>query len=571
MRKISLRGRDTMNKPRLVIIGAGGAGLAAALEAAKYDIDILLITKSYYRNQTYKWSSHGGCTWKTHGFNAAVKANDSIEAHIRDTIKGGAYANNPYLVETLCKGAVELIDWLSGLGINFDRNGNEIAARPFGGCGTPRSVFIEDRLGFHIQKTLNLHIDDLIQSGRLIIIENMRALEILKNNNGQVEGLKSINIHTLEYINISCSGVIIADGGGASMYAPTAVSLDKTCDGIVMAIKAGVDVIDMEFVQFHPTGIASNVLVFDGSLVEEVLRFDGAKLINKHGKRFMFDYHALGETATRDEVARGIYREIINGNGYDNQSVMLDIVSCKDAIINWYPALFERLTQAGYDVKNSFHIYVRPTAHFLMGGVKINTNSETSLPGLYVAGESAAGVHGANRLGGNGLSEALVFGRIAGENAAQYCLSTSTVPTIITNLGSFRINSKDYVYAPDCLLNKLRRDMYWHAGPTRNLANLEKMQSMINEININISKIDLGSGSRASMQVQNYFDLKNLVLASDMIVKAAILRKESRGSHYLESYINRNDKFKGIKFSYQNNLTIASNYTYKNYKKELVS
>lgn len=560
-----------MNKPQLIIIGAGGAGLAAALEASKYDVDILLVTKNYYQNQSYKWSSHGGCTWKTHGFNAAVQANDSIDAHIKDTIKGGAYANNPQLVNTLCKGAVELVDWLGSLGINFDRKNNEIAARPFGGCGTPRSVHIEDRLGFHIQKIFNEHINILVKSGKLTILENIRALEILKNSNGHVAGLKAINIDTLEFVNIDCSGIIIADGGGASMYAPTAVSLDKTCDGIIMALKAGVDVIDMEFVQFHPTGIASNVLVFDGSLVEEVLRFDGAKLINKHGKRFMFDYHALGETATRDEVARGIYREIIKGNGFDNHSVILDISACKDLILNWYPALYERLTQAGYNVNSTSHVYVRPTAHFLMGGVKINSKTETTLPGLYVAGESAAGVHGANRLGGNGLSEALVFGRIAGKYAAQHCLTTLIVSTTITNLGSFKIASKEYVYAPDCLLNKLRRNMYWNAGPTRNLNQLSQMQSIIEEININISKIDLGSGSRASVQVQNLFDLKNLVLASEMIVKAAMLRKESRGSHYLEGSLERKNTFKGIQFSYHDSQMTPSLYTYENNKEELLN
>src|SRR3990167_7490944 len=221
-------------KPRIIIIGTGGAGLTAAIEAANYDVEILLITKGQYRNQNYKWSSNGGCTWKTHGFNAAISTGDSIEEHVKDTLKGGAFANNKKLVETLCAGAVDLVDWLSTLGITLDKNGNEIDTRPFGGCGTPRSVFIEDRLGFYIQKALNERVESLIHAGKISILEHVRAMELLKDSNNNITGPKALDIHTLEYIEISCSAVIVADGGGASMYSPTAVSCDKTCDGIMM-------------------------------------------------------------------------------------------------------------------------------------------------------------------------------------------------------------------------------------------------------------------------------------------------------------------------------------------------
>lgn len=547
-------------KPRIIIVGTGGAGLAAAIEAASYDVEILLVSKGYYRNQNYKWASNGGCTWKTHGFNAAIKNGDSVEEHIKDTLKGGAFANNKKLVETLCTGAVELVNWLSRLGIVLDKNGDEVDTRPFGGCGTPRSVFIEDRLGFYIQKAFNQRFESLINTGKVSILENARALEIMKDQNNNVTGIKILNADTLECIEISGSAIVIADGGGASMYAPSAASFDKTCDGILMALDAGASVIDMEFVQFHPTGIATDVLVFDGSLVEEVLRFDGAQLINKHGTRFMFEYNSLGETATRDEVARGIYNEIIKGNGFDNNSIRLEISKCREIINARYPALFERLVQSGYDIKSTSAIYIRPTAHFLMGGIKINERTETSISGLFAAGESAGGVHGANRLGGNGLSEALVFGRIAGKNAARFSLSKPETKLTLHKCGSIRIKVDTQIHSPNTLLNKLKRNMYWHAGPIRNIENLEKMLIILDEISNDISHIDLGSGSRAAAQVQQYFDLKNLTRASEMIVKAAILRKECRGSHHLEDHNIMQDTFTGIEYTRQNAELVHSFY-----------
>lgn len=553
-----------IKKPKIIIIGTGGAGLAAAIEASNYDVEIILVTKGYYRNQSYKWASSGGCTWKTHGFNAAIKHDDTVEDHVRDTIKGGAYANNTKLVEILCQGSVALVSWLSTLGINLDQNGSEVNTRPFGGCGTPRSVFIEDRLGFYIQKAFNQRLETLINSGKVTILEHVRASEILKDENNNVIGLKAINIDTLECFKLYGSAVVIADGGGASMYAPSAASSDKTCDGIMMALEAGATVIDMEFVQFHPTGIATNVLVFDGSLVEEVLRFDGAQLLNKQGNRFMFNYNSLGETATRDEVARGIYSEIIKGNGFDNHSIKLDITNCKEIIHARYPALFERLSQSGYDIKTTSNIYIRPTAHFLMGGIKINEKAETTITGLYAAGESAGGVHGANRLGGNGLSEAMVFGRIAGENAAKFSLSQPVKTPPINAIESLKIESRENLYTPDTLLNILKRNMYWLAGPIRKVDDLKKMLMILEKISVDAASIDLGSGSRAALHVQQYFDLKNLINVSKMIVRAALLRKECRGSHFLEGYSGMSSDFTGIEFSIVKHSIINSFYKHTN-------
>ncbi len=258
-----------MKIPHIIIIGSGGAALCAAVEAMAFNVAITLVTKHCYQQAQYIWSSMGGCTWKTHGFNAAIGQGDSVAQHINDTLKGGSYANHPKLAQTLCEGAVDLVDFLQQLGVEFDREANnQLLTRPFGGCGTPRSIFKEDRLGFYIQQMLFKKIKAGVEAGKITLLENLRAIKILKNTNHDITGVRAIKSDTLEYIDLYGDAVILADGGGASMYSPSAASADKSCDGIAMALEAGCNVIDMEFVQFHPTGIASHVPTFDGSLVE---------------------------------------------------------------------------------------------------------------------------------------------------------------------------------------------------------------------------------------------------------------------------------------------------------------
>ncbi len=526
----------TKRKPVVVIIGAGGAAMTAAIEAAQAGADVKIVTKAVYRQNTYTWGSEGGCTWKTHGFNAAVDPTDSVENHIFDTLSGGVYAANPELVSVLCHGAIELVSWLESLGVPFSKSNSEFLARPFGGCDKPRSVFFEDRLGFFIQKALIEKIKEYRKS--IKIFEGYRVIDLVKDDHDTVIGVKALQIHTLEHMFIPAESVVIADGGGASMYLPTAASMDKTSDGIAMALRAGAKVIDLEFVQFHPTGIATHIPVFDGALVEEALRYDGARLLNKYGEQFMFNYSPTGEKSTRDIVSRGIYSEIMQKRCFDNNAVNLDIGHCKHLIKDKYPALYERLTQAGFSPDVVSNIYVRPTAHYLMGGVHINERTQTTLKGVFCAGESAGGIHGANRLGGNGLSEALVFGRIAGRNAAQHALGTTISPDIYEDPIKFSSYTKteDGFYSPDTLLNRLGNDMYWHMGPIRSEASILEMQKIIEEITDLSFRVDVGRGARASGQIQTYISLMNLLLVSKIICNAALLRKETRGAHYRADY-----------------------------------
>ncbi|WP_405996002.1 FAD-binding protein [Streptomyces sp. NBC_00986] len=526
--------------PRVIVVGAGGAGLAAAIEAAAEGAHVVLVTKAVYEHARHRWASAGGCTWKTHAFNAAVAPDDSVAAHIEDTLAGGAYAGDEDIVRTLCEGALGLVEWLEGLGLRFEKSGDgRFATRPFGGNGAPRAVHLEDRLGFHIQRVLGERLARLVQEGRVEVRSGLRAMEILLDADGAVRGLEVLSVESLEILEIAADSVILADGGGTSMYAPSAASTDKTCDGLALGLRAGAEAIDMEYVQFHPTGLASDVPTYDGMPVEEAVRFDGATLLNRDGERFMLRYDPLGEQATRDKVSRGAYREIMEGRGFPDATVRLDLGACAHVVPERYPALYERLCliRPGFgSAADASVLAVRPTAHFLMGGLRIDSTARTTIPGLYAAGETAGGAHGANRLGGNGLSEALVFGRIAGRHAAALSAGTGLREQHIRVTGPYRMDVSPDGACPEALLQLLRREMYFKAGPIRTARDLLAMTDTVAALEERREKLDIASGPRAAGQVQTCLDLENLLLASRLIVESALLREESRGAHHREDF-----------------------------------
>ncbi|HDP5854018.1 TPA: FAD-binding protein [Staphylococcus aureus] len=367
------------------------------------------------------------------------------------------------------------------------------------------------------------------------------------------------NIHKLEFIDLTTnviseiysSTVLFADGGGASMYFPSASSLDKTCDGIALASKMGLDLVDMEFVQFHPTGLLSENPQFNGSLFEESLRFSGAKIYNKDNERFLFNYLELGEQATRDKVSRAIYMEIEKGKGFENGGVKLDFTDCYDLIKSDYPALLERLIQAGYDIDSNKFVYIKPTAHFMMGGVKINERCETKINGLYFAGESAGGIHGANRLGGNGLTEALVYSKIAGDNATEYYKKHAYEETIVhltTN------NTFNYSHQTSTLLNDMesfKKAMYSKAGLVRTKESLIEMLNIIEKYEKNVYPI---SKFNYPYLYHLKLDFLNYLLVSKAIVHTALKRNESRGSHYRADYPNASNENKNYSTTFNNDV-----------------
>ncbi|MEV8541144.1 FAD-binding protein [Streptomyces sp. NPDC051572] len=525
--------------PRVIVAGAGGAGLAAAVEAAAEGAHVVLVTKALYEHAQHRWASAGGCTWKTHAFNAAVAPDDSVAAHIEDTLAGGAHAGDEDIVRTLCEGALDLVEWLEDLGLRFEKSGDgQFATRPFGGNGAPRAVHLEDRLGFHIQRVLGARLARLVQEGHVEVRSGLRATDILLDADGAVRGLQVLSVESLEILEIAADSVILADGGGTSMYAPSAASTDKTCDGLALGLRAGAEAIDMEYVQFHPTGLASDVPTYDGMPVEEAVRFDGATLLNRDGERFMLRYDPLGEQATRDKVSRGAYREIMEGRGFPDATVRLDLGACAHVVPERYPALYERLCliRPGFGSADASVLAVRPTAHFLMGGLRIDSTARTTIPGLYAAGETAGGAHGANRLGGNGLSEALVFGRIAGRHAAALSAGTGLKEQHIRVTGPYRMDVSPSGACPEALLQLLRREMYLKAGPIRTARDLLAMTDTVAALEERREEPDIASGPRAAGQVQTCLDLENLLLASRLIVESALLREESRGAHHREDF-----------------------------------
>lgn len=534
--------------PRVIVVGAGGAGLTAAIEAAAEGAHVVLVTKAVYEHARHRWASAGGCTWKTHAFNAAVAPDDSVAAHIEDTLAGGAYAGDEDIVRTLCQGAYGLVEWLEGLGLRFEKSGDgQFATRPFGGNGAPRAVHLEDRLGFHIQRVLGERLARLVQEGHVEVRSGLRATDVLLDADGHVRGLEVLSVESLEILEIAADSVILADGGGTSMYAPSAASTDKTCDGLALGLRAGAEAIDMEYVQFHPTGLASDVPTYDGMPVEEAVRFDGATLLNRDGERFMLRYDPRGEQATRDKVSRGAYREIVEGRGFTDATVQLDLGVCAHVIPERYPALYERLRliRPGFGSADTSVLAVRPTAHFLMGGLRIDSTARTTIPGLYAAGETAGGAHGANRLGGNGLSEALVFGRIAGRHAGSHSPGAGPGEQHIRVTGPYRMDVSPDGACPEVLLQLLRREMYLKAGPIRTARDLLAMTETIAALDERRDRMDIASGPRAAGQIQTCLDLENLLLASRLIVESALLREESRGAHYREDFPSTADHITG--------------------------
>lgn len=514
----------------IVVVGAGGAGLSAAIEAAHAGSEVLLFTKSVYKENSYRWSTEGGCTWKAHAFNAAINSDDNVDAHIADTMSGGAHRNRSDLVEVLCNGAIDLVAWLENLGVDFGASTGHYDARPFGGSGKPRGVFIEDRLGFYIQKSLWHKVSELCARGSIKIFERTRLTSL--DISGADSEIKAtfLDMQSMRAIQVLGCPVILADGGGASMYSPSASSRDKTCDGIAVAAAAGLPVVDMQYVQFHPTGLISDIPSYDGSLVEEALRFDGATLHASDGHRFMLDVDPRTEQATRDIVSRGIYAQMLREGSLEH-GVILNIAGLQTLITQTYPALTERLHHAGYPLEESQQIQIRPTAHYLMGGVEINSLCQTASPMVFAAGETAGGVHGANRLGGNGLSEALVFGRIAGREAAARSGAQATIvdaawiPCGVQNSGKLEF--------PELLLHELGDEMYANAGPIRTHERLDYLADRLEILSARAQNCTPKRGSHQVGSWSSLLDLRSLLAASKMIVTAARLDPTPTGSHWI--------------------------------------
>src|SRR6188508_308874 len=399
----------------ILILGSGGAGLFAALHAHQADpsLSITVAVKGLL--------GKCGCTRMVQGgYNVALAKEDSVERHFMDTIEGGKWLPDQDLAWTLVSVAVERIHELENeLGCFFDRNPDgSIHQKAFAGQTFDRTVHKGDLTGIEIINRLA----EQVWARGINRLEEHRAVELVKTKSGDaIAGVLMIDMRTGEFVFVQAKAVLLATGGGPTMYKYHTPSGDKTCDGMAMALRAGLTLRDMEMVQFHPTGLLAGAGTrMTGTVLEEGLRGAGGYLLNGNHERFMGNYDAKLERATRDIVSRGIFAEMRAGRTTPNGGVYIAMAHLgADNNRKNFKGMVERCDDCGFDLAGGL-VEVVPTAHYMMGGVAFKADCTTTLHGLFVAGEDSGGVHGANRLGGNGVANSTVFGGIAGDTIPRW-------------------------------------------------------------------------------------------------------------------------------------------------------
>ncbi|MBM3522073.1 MAG: FAD-binding protein, partial [Alphaproteobacteria bacterium] len=395
----------------ILILGAGGAGLFAALHAKKAapDLQVTIACKGLL--------GKSGCTRMVQGgYNVALIPGDSVERHFMDTIEGGKWLPNQDLAWTLVTQSIVRVQELENeIGCFFDRNPDgSLHGKAFAGQTFDRTVHKGDLTGIEI---INRLMEQVWARPGIQRLEEHRALSLIKSKDGgALAGVLLLDMRTGGFKLVRAKAVLLATGGGPTMYKYHTPSGDKSMDGLAMALRAGLALRDMEMVQFHPTGLlAGPDTRMTGTVLEEGLRGAGGHLLNGAGERFMFKYHERGERATRDLVAQSMYREMQAGRTTPNGGLYIAMGHVgPDKVRKQFKGMVERCADCGFDLAGG-KVEVVPTAHYFMGGVICDVEARTSLEGLYVAGEDAGGVHGANRLGGNGVANSTVFGGIAGD------------------------------------------------------------------------------------------------------------------------------------------------------------
>jgi fumarate reductase flavoprotein subunit len=526
---------DTMTTD-LLILGSGGAGLFAALHA--YDANpraSLLITVKGLIGKS-------GCTRMVQGgYNAVLHPSDSLGQHFRDTIEGGAYLNDQELAWTLINTAPERVRELENrMGCFFDRNPDgTIHQKAFAGQSFDRTVHRGDLTGIEIMTRLM----EQVFRHNIPTLEDHRAIELLPatDRNG-VAGALFVDIRRGTFLAVRAKATLLATGAGPTMYKIMAPSAEKTTDGLAMAYRAGARLMDMEMVQFHPTGLLVGDSGMSGTVLEEGLRGVGGYLFNGRRERFMERYDPIRlERSTRDIVSRSAYLEIMAGRGSPHGGVYIDVSHLGSHFVEHnFPGMVERCRDVGFDLARE-PVEVSPTAHYLMGGVRIDTACCSSLDGLFVAGEDSCGVHGANRLGGNGVACSTVFGGIAGDRMATY-IEGKSVPgiseaqvraTIARVLAPFDSPGGEDVYR---LRDELQTLMWERAGLVRHASDLAAAQQGLAALRERAQHAHVSGVPRLNAEWQEWLNLDSLLTVSELIVASALQRQESRGSHYRSDY-----------------------------------
>jgi fumarate reductase flavoprotein subunit len=520
----------------ILILGAGGAGLFAALHAhrAAPELSITVAVKGLL--------GKCGCTRMVQGgYNVALAKEDSVERHFMDTIDGGRWLPDQELAWQLVSLAVERVHELENeLGCFFDRNPDgTVHQKAFAGQTFDRTVHKGDLTGIEIINRLA----EQVWARRIERLEEHRALELIRTPAGDaIAGVLFIDMRTGEYLLVRAKAVLLATGGGPTMYRYHTPSGDKTCDGLAMALRAGLALRDMEMVQFHPTGLLAGAHTrMTGTVLEEGLRGAGGYLLNGRGERFMPGYDAKAERATRDVVSRAMLSEMRKGNTTPHGGLYISMAHLgPERVRREFKGMVERCADCGFDLAGGL-VEVVPTAHYMMGGVEFAPDCSTALPGLFVAGEDAGGVHGANRLGGNGVANSTVFGAVAGDTMAAWVRGREFRESDARAIGAAIARGEQPFALPRADLEALRERLYetmWEqVGILRHAPGLARAEAELDALDAELERSGIGTTERAfNLSWHDWLNLKSLVAVSRAITRAAAARQESRGAHYREDF-----------------------------------
>jgi len=521
----------------ILILGAGGAGLFAALHAHRADpsLSITVAVKGLL--------GKCGCTRMVQGgYNVALAKEDSVERHFMDTIEGGKWLPDQELAWKLVTLAVERIRELENeLGCFFDRNPDgTIHQKAFAGQTFDRTVHKGDLTGIEIMSRLA----EQVWARNIGRLEEHRAVELLKTAAGDaLAGVLMIDMRTGEYVMVRAKAMLLATGGGPTMYRYHTPSGDKSCDGLAMALRAGLPLRDMEMVQFHPTGLLAGPHTrMTGTVLEEGLRGAGGYLLNGAKERFMPKYDPLAERATRDFVSRAMVSEMRKGRVTPNGGLYISMAHLgPDKVAQNFKGMVERCADCGFDLAGGL-VEVVPTAHYMMGGVEFEPDCSTALPGLFVAGEDAGGVHGANRLGGNGVANSTVFGAVAGDTMAAWVAKEGALrepdqAALVAAVERCEPRTTGRHGALEPLRERLQDVMWEKVGIIRDAAGLRGALAELAAIGDELARCGIADADRAfNLSWHDWLNLQSLVATSEIIAQAALAREDSRGAHFREDF-----------------------------------
>jgi succinate dehydrogenase / fumarate reductase flavoprotein subunit len=556
----------------VLIIGAGGAGLRAAIEASSMGLSVGLICKSLL-GKAHTVMAEGGVAAAL----GNVEPKDNWKVHFRDTMKGGRYMNQWRMAQLHAMEAPDRVNELEAWGALFDRTKDgRILQRNFGGHKYPRLAHVGDRTGLEMIRTLQQHG---IHTGMQVYMEC--TITRLLGDRDRVSGCFGYWRETGKFVVFEAKAIVLATGGIGRAFKINSNSWECTGDGQGLAYLLGAELLDSEFMQFHPTGMVWPPSV-RGTLITEGVRGEGGTLRNKDGKRIMFDYiHPLyknetadteaeadrwlkestsGTTSTakrtpdllpRDIVARAIHTEVKAGRGSPHGGVFLDIFSRRTAedIKKKLPAMYHQFKELGDVDITKEPMEVGPTAHYTMGGIRVDPDTqETRVKGLFAAGECAGGMHGSNRLGGNSLSDLLVFGRIAGFNAAKFAKATGAKSTDSAQIEQYAREALEPFDRPEgknpfAIHEDLMNVMQNYCGIMRNEKDLTTCLSELERVKKDVDGTRVSGNRHYNTGWHEVIDLRNMLIVSEAMARSALARKESRGGHARDDYAEMNPEF----------------------------